>query len=68
MTKTIVVVGAGKGLGNHVAKLFGQKGLRVIWTARNENALEEYISVVTKLMWQTPIIVFKYLPLNLSGN
>lgn len=42
MTKTIVVVGAGKGLGNHVAKLFGQKGFRVILMARNENALEEY--------------------------
>lgn len=42
MMKTIVVVGAGKGLGNHVARLFGQKGFRVILMARNENALEEY--------------------------
>ena len=28
--KTIVVVGAGQGLGNHVAKRFGKEGFRVV--------------------------------------
>lgn len=40
--KTIVVVGAGQGLGNHVAKRFGKEGFRVILMARNEQALKTY--------------------------
>lgn len=40
--KTIVVVGAGQGLGNHVAKQFGKEGFRVILMARNEQALKGY--------------------------
>lgn len=40
--KTIVVVGAGQGLGNHVAKRFGREGFRVILMARNEQALKGY--------------------------
>lgn len=40
--KTIVVVGAGQGLGNHVAKRFGKEGFRVILMARNEQALKGY--------------------------
>lgn len=40
--KTIVVVGAGQGLGNHVAKRFGKEGFRVILMARNEQALKAY--------------------------
>ena len=28
--KTIVVVGAGQGMGNHVAKRFGKEGFRVV--------------------------------------
>ncbi len=40
--KTIVVVGAGQGLGNHVAKRFGQEGFRVILMARNGQSLKEY--------------------------
>ena len=31
--KTIVVVGAGQGLGNHVAKRFGKEGFRVVLMA-----------------------------------
>lgn len=34
--KTIVVIGAGQGLGNHVAKRFGKEGFRVILMARHE--------------------------------
>lgn len=40
--KTIVVVGAGQGLGNHVAKRFGKEGFRVILMARNGQALKAY--------------------------
>lgn len=40
--KTIVVVGAGQGLGNHVAKRFGKEGFRVVLMARNEKSLESY--------------------------
>jgi short-subunit dehydrogenase len=42
MKKTIVVVGAGKGLGNHVAKKFGKNDFRVVLMARNEKSLKEY--------------------------
>jgi short-subunit dehydrogenase len=40
--KTIVVVGAGQGLGNHVAKRFGKEGFRVVLMARNGEALKRY--------------------------
>lgn len=45
--KTIVVVGAGQGLGNHVAKRFGKEGFRVILMARNEQALKAYAQEFT---------------------
>lgn len=40
--KTIVVIGAGQGLGNHVAKRFGKEGFRVILMARHEQTLKTY--------------------------
>lgn len=40
--KTIIVVGAGKGLGNHIAKRFGKEGFRVILMARNKQSLQDY--------------------------
>lgn len=40
--KTIVVVGAGQGLGNHVAKKFGREGFRVVLMARNGESLITY--------------------------
>lgn len=40
--KTIVVVGAGQGLGNHVAKRFGKEGFRVVLMARNGESLKRY--------------------------
>lgn len=40
--KTIVVIGAGHGLGNHVAKRLGQENFRVILMARNGQALKAY--------------------------
>ena len=44
MKKTIVVVGAGKGLGNGVAEKFGNNDFRVILMARSEEHLKEYAS------------------------
>ncbi|MCM1578939.1 MAG: SDR family NAD(P)-dependent oxidoreductase [Ruminococcus sp.] len=44
MKKTIITVGAGKGLGNGVAKKFGKNDFRVILMARNEEHLKEYAS------------------------
>ena len=40
--KTIVVVGAGQGLGNHVAKRFGKEDFRVVLMARNGESLKRY--------------------------
>ncbi len=40
--KTIIVVGAGQGLGNHIAKRFGREGFRVILIARNGQSLRNY--------------------------
>jgi len=42
MKKTIVVVGAGKGLGNGVAEKFGSNDFRVLLMARSEDHLKEY--------------------------
>ena len=42
MKKTIVVVGAGRGLGNGVAEKFGSNDFRVILIARSEEHLKEY--------------------------
>lgn len=41
--KTIVVVGAGKGMGNHIAEEFGRNGFRVILMARRQDALDAYV-------------------------
>lgn len=40
--KTLIVVGAGKGLGNAVAKEFASHDFRVVLIARNEEHLQEY--------------------------
>ena len=40
--KTIVVVGAGQGLGNHVAERFAREDFRVVLMARRSVALAEY--------------------------
>ena len=42
MKKTIVVVGAGKGLGNGVAEKFGNNDFRVVLMARSAEHLKEY--------------------------
>ena len=40
--KTLVVVGAGKGMGNNIAEVFGKNGFRVVLMARSQASLEEY--------------------------
>lgn len=47
MKKTIIVVGAGQGLGNHVAERFGREGYRVVLMARNAESLENYKAELT---------------------
>lgn len=42
MKKTIVIVGAGTGLGNHIAKKFGNNNFRIILVSRNIKNLEQY--------------------------
>ncbi|MCD8239217.1 MAG: SDR family NAD(P)-dependent oxidoreductase [Clostridiales bacterium] len=42
MKKTIFVVGAGKGLGNAVARKFGAAGFRVVLMCRNAEHLADY--------------------------
>ena len=42
MKKTIIVVGAGSGLGNGVAEKFGMENFRVILIARNQEHLKKY--------------------------
>ena len=41
--KLIVVVGAGPGIGNHVAKKFGENNFRVVLISRNQEALTQYV-------------------------
>lgn len=48
MKRTIVVIGAGKGLGNGVAEKFGSNDFRVILMARSEAHLKEYAESFTE--------------------
>lgn len=56
--KTIFVIGAGKGCGNHVAERFGREGFRVVLMSRSRENLDAYeadfsskgIDVVTEVM------------------
>lgn len=41
--KTVVIVGTGKGMGNHIAEKFAQNDFRVVLMARNESSLADYI-------------------------
>lgn len=41
--KTLVIIGAGKGLGLSLAKRFGKEGFRVALVARNEEKLQEMV-------------------------
>ena len=47
MKKLLVVIGAGKGLGNGVAEKFAENGFRIVLMARNEKRLNEYVADFT---------------------
>lgn len=55
MKKTIYIIGAGPGLGNHIAKKFGKKDFRVVLMARNEKSLENYKIEFEKMNIETYI-------------
>lgn len=40
--KTAVIVGAGRGMGNHIAEEFGKNGFRAVLLARNAESLAAY--------------------------
>ena len=40
--KNIVIAGAGPGMGNHIAEVFGRHGFQVFLLARNRKHLTEY--------------------------
>lgn len=42
--KTAVIVGAGKGMGNHIAKKFAENDFRVVLMARNQKSLASYVN------------------------
>jgi len=41
--KSAVIVGAGKGMGNHIAERFAKEGFRVVLIARRKDAIETYV-------------------------
>lgn len=51
--KTIVVVGAGKGMGNHIARKFAEHDFRVVLVARNEVHLAQYVEKFTAAGFET---------------
>ena len=40
--KLAVIVGAGRGMGNHIAERFAKENFRVVLVARRQNLLDEY--------------------------
>ncbi|WP_070043259.1 SDR family NAD(P)-dependent oxidoreductase [Robinsoniella peoriensis] len=51
--KTIVVVGAGKGMGNHIAEEFGKNDFRIVLMARNQTSLDVYAKELTEKGMET---------------
>lgn len=49
MKKTLIVIGAGKGLGNAVAKEFAAHDFCAVLVARNEERLKEYVEEFRQL-------------------
>ena len=54
--KTIVVVGAGQGLGNHVAERFAKEDFRVVLVARRSEALAEYKQAFEGMGYETSTV------------
>ena len=42
MKKLAVIIGAGRGMGNHIAARFAKENFRVVLVARRQSALDEY--------------------------
>lgn len=42
--KLAVIIGAGKGMGNHIAERFAKENFRVVLVARRQNVLDEYVA------------------------
>ena len=40
--KLAVIIGAGRGMGNHIAERFAKENFRVVLVARRQSALDEY--------------------------
>ena len=47
MKKLAVIIGAGRGMGNHIAARFAKENFRVVLVARRQSALDEYASELT---------------------
>ena len=45
--KLAVIVGAGKGMGYHIAEKFAQENFKVVLIARRQTALDEYVAEFT---------------------
>lgn len=41
--KTAVIVGAGKGMGNHIAEKFAQNDFKIVLISRSKNSNDEYV-------------------------
>lgn len=48
MKKTALIIGAGAGMGKHVAEKFGREGFRIILIARNEEKLKQFQKELTE--------------------
>ncbi|WP_144528918.1 SDR family NAD(P)-dependent oxidoreductase [Peribacillus simplex] len=55
--KLIVIVGAGPGVGNHVAKKFGDNNFRVVLVSRNKIALDQYVKELESEGIETYVVV-----------
>ncbi len=45
--KLAVVIGAGRGMGNHIAERFAKENFRVVLVARRQSALDEYATFLS---------------------
>ena len=42
--KTAVIIGAGKGMGNSIARIFAQHDFRIVLISRTKASLDKYVS------------------------
>ncbi len=54
--KTIIVVGAGQGLGNHIAERFAKEDFRVLLMARRAEALNQYQQAFAEQGYETSTV------------